>query len=45
MFAIEHVIIMIVMVYLCLFDCEPFWVTTYHRRKTYKMLKKASVPQ
>ena len=40
MFAIEHVIIVIVLVYLRLFDCDPLWVTTYHRRKTYKMLKK-----
>lgn len=40
MFAIEHVIIVIVLVYLRLFDCDPGWVTTYHRRKTYKMLKK-----
>lgn len=41
--SIEHVIVALVLLFKWCYDREPIWLQYYHRRQTYKQLKKQKV--
>lgn len=41
--SIEHVVMIIVLVFKTFYDCDPNWLSTYHKRTVHKQLKKQMI--